>query len=131
MDDFGVTNSGQQDQKEEEPIRLDDVGSGGGGVSHSPLELGGGGGVSGIRAAAEPKKPTEKAGGDIASWPDRITGMKTFFTKLHAGAIEFLDEQVTNWLRNNPGVTIKRTNTVTGDIVGKKVEPNIIITVWY
>ncbi len=131
MDDFGVMNSGQQDKKEEEPIRLDDVGSGGEGVSHSPLDLGGGGGVSGTSAVAKPKKPAEKAGGDIASWPDRITGMKTFFTKLHAGAIEFLDEQVTNWLRNNPGVTIKRTNTVTGDIVGKKVEPNIIITVWY
>jgi hypothetical protein len=58
-------------------------------------------------------------------------GVKTFFTKLHAGAIEFLDEQITNWLKDNPGITIKRTNTVTGEIQGTKTEPNIIVTVWY
>ena len=28
-------------------------------------------------------------------------------------------------------VSIKRINTVTGEIQGKKTEPNIIITVWY
>ena len=57
--------------------------------------------------------------------------MKTFFTKLHGGAIAFLEEQIARWLKANPDVTVKRTNVVTGPIVGKKVEPNIIITIWY
>ena len=78
--------------------------------------------------SAEPitKKPAEK----IVS-TERITGIKTFFTKLHAGAIDFLDEQINKWLKENPGITIKRTNTVTGVVAGKKSEPNIIVTIWY
>jgi hypothetical protein len=61
----------------------------------------------------------------------RVSGVKTFFTKLHPGALDFLDEQITKWLKDNPGVVIKRTNTVTGEIQAKKTEPNIIITIWY
>jgi hypothetical protein len=45
--------------------------------------------------------------------------------------MDFLDEQITKWLKDNPGIIIKRTNTVTGEIQGKKTEPNIVITVWY
>ncbi|MHC4575291.1 MAG: hypothetical protein ACYS76_14360 [Planctomycetota bacterium] len=103
-------------------------------VSHSPLNLGGGSTaeVSEFEAAAQPvefaaKKPGEK----ITSSPERITGVKTFFTKLHPGAMDFLDKQITNWLKNNPGLVIKRTNTATGEVQGKKTEPNIIITIWY
>ncbi len=62
---------------------------------------------------------------------DRITGVKTFFTKLHPGALPFLDEQITDWLRNNPGVIVKQTSTTTGEVQGKNTEPNIIITIWY
>jgi len=62
---------------------------------------------------------------------DRITGCKTFFTKLHPGAIDFLDEQINQWLKDNPGVVIKLTNTTTGEVQGKKTEANILMTVWY
>jgi len=108
-------------------------------VSHSPLSLGGGGKAPApvLRqegaAVAKPVavKPTEKR----VSTPDltagRITGVKTFFTKLHPGAMEFLDEQIQKWLHENPGVHIRLTNTTTGEVQGKKTEPNIIITVWY
>ena len=61
----------------------------------------------------------------------RITGVKTFFTKLHPGAIEFLDEQICTWLKKNPGVSIKQTNITPGPVQSKKTEPNILITVWY
>jgi len=61
----------------------------------------------------------------------RITSCKTFFTKLHPGAIEFLDEQISNWLRENPDVVVKSTNTIMGEVQAKKTEPNILITVWY
>jgi len=98
-------------------------------VSHSPLNLGGGTAeVSEAKSAAQPvkKRPAQK----VASF-ERITGIKTFFTKLHPGAMDFLDEQIANWLKANPSIIIKRTNTMTGEVQGKKTEPNIIITIWY
>ncbi len=72
------------------------------------------------------KKPTKKI---VSS--DQITGMKTFFTKLHAGSIDFLNDQITNWLKENPGVVVKRTDIVTGLVAAKKTEPTLIITIWY
>jgi hypothetical protein len=66
-----------------------------------------------------------------ANGSDRITGCKTFFTKLHPGAIDFLDEQINQWLKDNPAVVIKMTNTSVGEVQGKKTEANILLTVWY
>jgi hypothetical protein len=77
------------------------------------------------------ERPISKDSGKKVSWPDRITGMKTFFTKLHAGAIEFLEDQISRWLAENPGVKIKLTNVVIGEVQAKKTEANVIITVWY
>jgi hypothetical protein len=119
------------------PIPFDEGDSGSKNVSHSPLNLGGGSvaEVPKVMPAAKPEMPkppapVTKPSGKMAS-SERITSVKTFFAKLHVGAIEFLDEQITNWLKNNPQVTVKQTNTVVGEIQGKKTEPNIIITLWY
>jgi len=124
MDNFDSGSIGPSEERNA-PIPFDDDDTS---VSHSPLDLGGGTVEISKIKAAEPiaKKPAEK----IVS-AERITGIKTFFTKLHAGSIDFLDEQITKWLKENPGITIKRTNTVTGEVVGKKSEPNIIVTIWY
>ena len=106
-------------------------------ISHSPLNLGGGSGGAGAVEAPKVETPPATAApaaakpAEAAACSERITGIRTFFTKLHAGAITFLDEQITNWLKNNPGVVIKRTNMITGEIQGKKTEPNIVITIWY
>jgi hypothetical protein len=62
---------------------------------------------------------------------NRITGCKTFFTKLHPGAIKFLEEQITTWLKDNPTIIIKSTNVIMGEVQEKKTEPNIVIVVWY
>jgi hypothetical protein len=99
-------------------------------VSHAPLNLGGGT-TSGMPEVNFNKTEDKPKPAETEVSTERITGVKTFFAKLHAGAIAFLDEQITNWLNDNPGITIKRTNTVTGDVQAKKTEPNIIITVWY
>lgn len=123
MDEFQADKPGEQNA--DKPIPFNDGLS----VSHAPLDLGGG--TSGGAAEASEEMPVIKDTGKKVSWPDRITGIKNFYTKLHPGAIEFLDEQICKWLADNPGVTVKLTNTVTGDIVAKKTEPNIIITVWY
>jgi hypothetical protein len=122
MADFKI--EGQGGQNADKPIPFDEDKMG---ISHSPLNLGGGG-----ASEAEPEeRPVVRDAGKKVSWPDRITGCKTFYAKLHAGAIEFLDEQISNWLRDNPGVSIKQTNTVVGDVAAKKTEPNIVITIWY
>jgi len=88
-------------------------------------------GVPKIEPAGRAAAPVPGKSAEIASSAERITGVKTFFTKLHAGAIDFLNGQITKWLHDNPGVVIKRTNTVVGEIQAKKTEPNIIITIWY
>lgn len=61
----------------------------------------------------------------------RITGVKTFYTKLHPGALDFLDEQISDWLKANPSVAIKQTNVTVGDVQAKKTEPNLIISLWF
>jgi hypothetical protein len=78
-----------------------------------------------MEAVTEGAKTNEK------SSPDRITHIKTFFTKLHAGSLEFLDQQINIWLKANPGIVIKKTNTAVGEVVAKKTEQNLVITVWY
>jgi len=42
-----------------------------------------------------------------------------------------MDDQISAWLKENPGVVIKSTTAVTGEIVDKKTEPSILITIWY
>ena len=114
------------------PIPLDDAGTGNPGVSHTPLDLGGSKPIE-ISKAPAPQSTTKIPSQPIAaSAPEgRITGVRTFFTKLHPGAVSFLDEQITDWLKENPNIIIKRTNVTVGEIQAKKTEPNILITVWY
>jgi hypothetical protein len=127
MDNFGSNNF--KDDALDKPIPFDDSDAGvKHDISHSPLDLGGG---QGRMPQAQATQPVGKKPGEQASSAGRITGVKTFFTKLHGGAIEFLDEQITGWLQSNPNIVIKHTNTVTGELAGKKTEPNIIVTVWY
>jgi hypothetical protein len=125
LDDMVVYGDISAVSPEIKPIPFDEDETGDTEVSHSPLNLGGA--ATEMPRVGRQTRPT----GKLTSTPERITGAKTFFTKLHPGAIEFLDEQITNWLRNNPGLVVRRTNVTTGEVQAKKTEPNIIITVWY
>ncbi len=107
-------------------------------VSRAPLNLGGTGApaatpapVAAPRAAAPVARPAPLRPVAAAGANERITGCKTFFTKLHPGAIDFMDEQITQWLKDNPGIIVRATSAVTGEIQSKKTEPNILLTVWY
>jgi hypothetical protein len=137
MENFNLNNPinqpGSINKDIDKPIPFDDSSISDKGVSHAPLDLGGTSPVQ-IPKVEMPKPvavaATKKPIATTAS-TGRIAGVKTFFTKLHPGALNFLDEQITKWLTENPGIQIKRTNVATGEIQGKKSEPNIIITVWY
>jgi hypothetical protein len=78
-----------------------------------------------------PQPPLRKPVTTTSAPAGRITGCRTFFAKLHTGAIEFLDEQISIWLRDNPNIVVRFATTTTGEIQGKKTEPNILVTVWY
>ena len=133
LDNLNLDNPTPFDNSSDKPIPLDDAGADETGISHSPLDLGGSRAVEIPKAEAPRQVPTAKSA-PIANpgvTGERITGVKTFFTKLHPGAINFLDEQITEWLKKNPNISIKRTNVTVGEIQAKKTEPNILITIWY
>jgi hypothetical protein len=111
------------------------------GVSRAPLNLGAAVKPAVAPPPASPSAPAmpkittstpiaKKLATGVVSG-DRITGVKTFFAKLHPGAIEFLNDQIMTWLKENPGISIKHTNISTGDVQGKNTEANLIIIVWY
>ena len=121
----------------DKPIPFDS-GPGESGVSHAPLDLGGSSAVTkpqvtAPKPVAKPAAPPATAAQPAAqpAATGRIEGVRTFFTKLHPGAINFLDEQIARWLKENPNVIVKRTNVVVGVVQAKKTEPNILVSVWY
>ncbi len=120
---FGESRTLSPDAEKPIPIdnnNNDDLSS----ISHAPLNLDSSSIMEAVTDQTGPK-------GHEKSSPDRITHVKTFFTKLHAGSLEFLDQQINHWLKENPDIVIKRTNTTVGEVVAKKSEQNIVITVWY
>lgn len=136
-DDIRINPTPQpQKPSREEPIFFDDSDSkpappSGSDTKYKPIQLGS---SSGEKPKIKlPSPHTKEAAEKLSSSddPDLITGIKTFYTKLHAGGIDYIDEVINTWLKANPAVRIKKTNTVTGKVQGKKTEPNIIVTVWY
>jgi len=114
MENFNINNPlnqpGSINKDIDKPTPFDDSDPGEKGVSHAPLDLGGTSPVQ-IPKAQMPKPAAKKPAQKTAS-TDRIEGVKTFFTKLHPGALNL-------------------TNITTGLVQAKKTEPNVIITVWY
>ncbi len=148
MDNVG--SNGPQPRPDKEPIPLaggpektpsteNKPGNGPAPVSRAPLNLGSSAAAATpaastagpVAARAPVPRPMPPRPMVAAGTSDRITGCKTFFTKLHPGAIDFLDEQINQWLKDNPNVLIKMTNTSVGEVQGKKTEANILMTVWY
>ena len=117
-----------------EPIRLAEAPAGPpAGVSRAPLNLGGGAAAPAAPSVAKapvprPAPPKPAAAGAAG---DRITACKTFFTKLHPGALHFLEEIIAKWLKENPQIVVKQTNVFQGEITEKKTEQNIVIVLWY
>ena len=138
MDSLNNHDSGSEDLDKpipiddlDKPIPFDDESD----VKTSRPPLGsGGGGAAKVPAVGPSRRPigpiAKKAVEKIVS-TNRITGVKTFLAKLHIGSIDFIDQQINDWLKDNPSVNIKRTNTATGMVTGKTTEPHVIVTVWY
>ncbi|MBI4719576.1 MAG: hypothetical protein HY763_17410 [Planctomycetes bacterium] len=59
------------------------------------------------------------------------TRCRTFHAKLSAAAIDFMNNQINDWLDNNEKIVIKFATSTIGPFEGKHTEPNIIVTVFY
>ena len=62
---------------------------------------------------------------------DGATRCRTFHCKLSEGALEFMMNQINEWLEANEEIVIKFSNSSIGPFEGKHTEQNIIITVFY
>lgn len=59
------------------------------------------------------------------------TRMKVFHTKMTDGAVEFMEQNVNEWIDGNPDVEIKFVESTVGLWEGKHSEPHLILTLWY
>lgn len=84
-------------------------------------------------APAPPPTPVVIPGKRRPPRPDAkgATRMRIFHAKLSDGAVAHLDQQINDWLDQNPEVEIKFANTTVGTWEGKHAEPNLIVTLFY
>ena len=59
------------------------------------------------------------------------TRCRTFHAKLSEGALDFMTNQINEWLDNNDEVAIKFVSSSIGMFEGKHTEPNLILTMFY
>lgn len=56
--------------------------------------------------------------------------VKSFHCKLTGDSLDFLDQQVNEWLDAHPEYEVKLVTTAIGTWTGKLKEPNLIVNVW-
>lgn len=56
--------------------------------------------------------------------------MKSFHCRLTGDSLEFLDQQINEWLDAHPQYEVKLVTTSVGMWSGKLKEPNLIVNVW-
>ena len=59
------------------------------------------------------------------------TRCRTFHSKLSTAAIEFMSNQINDWLDGNEEIIIKFATSTIGPFEGKHTEQNLIITIFY
>lgn len=56
--------------------------------------------------------------------------VKSFHCKLTGDSLDFLDQQINEWLDAHPQYEVKMVTTSIGEWTGKLKEPNLIVNVW-
>jgi len=59
------------------------------------------------------------------------TRCRTFHSKLSEAAIDFMTNQINEWLDENENIVVKFSSSTIGLFEGKHTDPNIIITLFY
>jgi len=97
-----------------------------------------------VPVAGEPPKPKIQAfsqglGGKKHSenWKRKtnLTGagathVRSFHCKLNTESLEYMDQQINDWLDNHPDYEVKLVTTTVGEWTGKIKEPAMVLTVW-
>jgi hypothetical protein len=76
------------------------------------------------KSQAQYKRPLNKTGQGACR-------VKTFHAKLGEKSIEYLDEQINDWLERHPEVEVKFSTMTMGLFEAKRPENHLIISVWY
>ncbi len=59
------------------------------------------------------------------------TRCRTFHSKMNEASLEFMNNQINDWIDGTEHMTIKFASTVVGQFEGKHTEPNLIVTIFY
>lgn len=78
----------------------------------------------GVRDESESKRPLDPKGVGASR-------VRTFHCRISQGAVDFMMNQMNEWLDGHDDVTIKFATTTIGMFEGKHTEPNLIMTVFY
>jgi hypothetical protein len=62
---------------------------------------------------------------------DGSTRCRVFHCKLSEGSLEFMVNQINEWLEGNKDIVVKFASTNIGPFEGKHTEPNLIVTAFY
>ncbi|MFN7021965.1 MAG: hypothetical protein ACK4WH_11645 [Phycisphaerales bacterium] len=58
------------------------------------------------------------------------THVKTFHCKLSSESVEYMDQQINQWLDDHPDYEVKFVTSTVGEWTGKIKEPALIVNVW-
>ena len=56
---------------------------------------------------------------------------RVFHTKLSEAAVQYMNNQVNEWLDENDHIVVKSSSTTIGVFEGKQKEPHLILTIFY
>ena len=56
---------------------------------------------------------------------------RIFHAKLNDGALQFMQDQINEWIDQSPEVDVKNVSTNVGVVEGKTSQPHLIITIFY
>jgi hypothetical protein len=59
------------------------------------------------------------------------TRCRLFHSKLSDGAMDYMVNQINEWLDKNENITIKHSSSTIGVVEGKHADAHLILTVWY
>ena len=59
------------------------------------------------------------------------TRCRTFHSKLSESSLQFMNDQINDWIDKDEAITVKFSTSTIGIFEGKHPEPNLILTIFY
>lgn len=110
-----------EEEEEEEPIRL---------VDDEPSETGRSVKAFGSAAAGGVAKK-DRFNRALNATGKGATRCRVFHSKIQESSLEYMENQINEWLDADETIEVKHVGHVIGTMEGKRPEPNVIVMVWY